>query len=160
MCCKKNWNLIRRLTHRSPQTAHCKPLTAFCLLLFACCLSSCDKEDLLYGRWNLQGVSINGKTVENPEEYYLRLLYTNYIFGLSNTLTISTVANIDENPQILTSPDGLYLYNYKKSTLDLKFTLLYTRTSIEAKVKKLNNKEMKLEYTKDGNLYLLQLYAR
>jgi hypothetical protein len=140
---KKNRNLIRRLNF-------CFLLSAFCL----CTLNGCDKETTLRNRWNLQKVYINGEQVTNSTEYNLLPYYTNYYFYYENSLNVSTRAKGEATE----SADGWYKLQ-SKSTLQMRFTILDKRYNITAKIKKMTKKEMHLEYTANGNKYLLKLFT-
>jgi len=117
---------------------------------------SCDKSDILLGVWNLQGVSINDKEVIDSDEYHLKLFVTNYYIYYYNSLNIRTVVD----GQTWETPNGFYNYNHINKTLQMKFTLMDQRSEINAKIKKLSKNEMRLEYEKDGNIYLLKLFSR
>ena len=118
---------------------------------------SCDKSEVLRGTWNLQSVFINDKEVTDSDEYHLILYYTYYIYFYDEkTLDIKTVVD----GQQWGAPNGFYSYNYRNKTLQMNFTLMDQRSEINAKIKKLSRNEMRLEYEKDGNIYLLTLFSR
>jgi len=175
MCSKKNWNILRRLTKHIILIPHhfisrrLKPATNiiissshhliissafYFLLLFT--FTSCDKSEILRGNWNLQSVFINDKEVTDSDEYHLILYYTYYYFFIQNSFNIKTVID----GQQWEAPNGFYIYNYRNKTIQMKFTLMDQRSEINAKIKKLTKNEMQLEYEKDGNIYLLTLFAR
>ena len=148
---QKNRNILRRLIKRDfAPYAFCFLLSAFCLFS----LSSCDREELLYNTWNLQSVNMNGKPFSDSLQYNLLPTYTYYIFFYANSLTVRTYAM----EQITTSSDGFYNLE-SKSKLEMKFTILNKRYTINAKIKKLTKKELNLEYEDKGNTYFLKLYA-
>ena len=183
MCSKKNWNILRRLkkltphtshltprtshlvphtshltphtSYLTPHTSHLTPLFAFCFLLLSTFLS-CDKTEIVRSVWNLQGVSINDKEVTDSDEYHLKLFVTNYYIHYANSLDVRTVVD----GQQWGTPNGFYIYNYKNKTLQMRFTLVDQHSEIMAKIKKLTRNEMRLEYEKDGNIYLLKLFSR
>ena len=144
MRCKKNRHLFRRLN-----------FCFFALLLFCFfTLNSCDKETTLRNRWNLQKVFINGEEVSNSTEYNLLPYYTNYFFYYENSLNVSTYVKGEATE----SADGWYQLE-SKSTIHMRFTILHKRYDIKAKIKKMTKKEMHLEYTANGNKYLLKLFT-
>ena len=138
---QKNRNLLWRLT-------------AIHVLLFFC-LTSCDKEDKLMNRWNLQHVSVNGGALKDSSIYHLLPRYTDYVFFIENSLSVETY--IPLNGQFTSSADGYY--KLKNSTLEMRFRILNQKTNITAKIKKLTKKELHLEYSDKGNTYLLKLYT-
>ena len=158
MRCKKNWNIFRKLTtHRSPLTAYRTPLAALYILLALCSLfsfASCDKEELIVNRWRLQTVLMNGDTLNDSLQFNVIPKYTVYSFYYFNSLVVSTYVN----EQQTSSSDGVYQFT-SKSTIGMRFTLLYNRYEIEAKIKKLTRRELNLEYKDDGNTYFLKFYA-
>jgi hypothetical protein len=125
-------------------------LSAFCILT----LASCDKQEKLYNRWNLQSVLMNGQPINDTTQFNLRLYYTNYYFYYENSLNVSTYAK----GSLTETADGFYQLE-KKSMLFMRFTILYQSYKIRAKIKKLTKKEMHLEYTDNGNKYLMKLYT-
>ena len=122
--------------------------TTFFLLTF----SSCDKEERLYGSWNLQTVLMNGELLNDSLQYNLIPKYTYYTFHFENIL------HIENKALALSSPDGIYYFK-NNSTVNMKYSLQYKRFDIDAKIKKLNKKELHLEYEDNGNNYLLKLYS-
>jgi hypothetical protein len=114
---------------------------------------SCDNEDILYGTWRLQNVSMNGEALDDSLQFNVIPKYTYYTFHYQNSLNVSTY--------VLGAPtssaDGYYIF-LNNSTIKMKFTLLYQRYEIKAKIKKLNRKELHLEYDDKGNTYFLKLY--
>ena len=147
MCSKKNWNLLRGLKHAS------------CFLLFALgflSFMSCDKQEMLQNRWNLESVSVNGSPIDSAHmKFHLLPKYTYYIFFLENSLNIATLAN----GQYTESADGYYKFA-DRSTLEMRFKILgQPKQDIKAKIKKLTNKELNLEYTDNGDTYFLKLYT-
>jgi len=139
---KKNWNIIRRLIL----------LSAFSLLLstFICC----DKEEMLYGSWNLQTVLKNGEPLNDSLAFNLIPNYTYYTFFYANILTVDTYAK----GQPASSSNGSYRF-IDKSTLELRFTIFYINYNFHARIKKLTQRELHLEYDDNGNTYLMKLYT-
>ena len=168
---QKNWNILRRLTQNfTSQTSHLAPLQRvpfenkgfrykvffllfpFSFLLF--CFTNCDKEETLMNRWNLQYVSVNGSSLTDSSQYHLLTRYTDYVFFIENRLTVDTYAY----GQYTSSADGYYKLS-NKSTLEMRFRIFDQINNITAKIKKLNRKELHLEYTDNGNTYFLKLYT-
>ena len=164
MRCKKNWNIFRKLTAYRRDISGCcaqRPyrllftvygimIAGFLLFSFA----SCDKEELIVNRWRLQTVLMNGDTLNDSLQFNVIPKYTVYSFYYFNSLVVST----DVNNQWTSSSDGFYQFT-SKSTIGMRFTLLYNRYEIEAKIKKLTRRELNLEYKDDGNTYFLKFYA-
>jgi len=113
-----------------------------------------DREERLYGRWNLQTVLMNDEPLNDSMQFNVIPKWTNYKFFYMNSLDVSTVAL----GQPVSSPDGYYYFS-NKSTLEMQYTLLYKRYDISAKIKKLTTNELNLEYTDNGNTYFLQLFS-
>ena len=117
-------------------------------------LSSCDKEERLYGSWRLQTVFMNGDTLNDSLQFNVLPRYTFYTFSFSNNLLVQTYAlGIP-----VSSPDGFYKFE-NNSTIEMNYTLLYKQYNIKAKIKKLTKRELDLEYDDNGNHYSLVLYA-
>jgi len=176
MCCQKNWNLFRRLKIlllRVPLRNHpvrfastppihwrgISPVSLLSALLLFCffTFTSCDKEELIVNSWNLRTVLKNGEPYTDTMQFHLIPKKTNYSFYYSQTgsLFVKTYAL----NQLATSADGIYYFK-DKSTIWMRFTLLYKRCEIEAKIKKLNGRELNLEYKdKEGDTYFMKLYA-
>jgi len=154
---KKNRNLFRRLTTLLHKTENHKLKIAFCFLLSAFCFLtfiSCDKEEMIMNSWNLQTVLMNNEPYNDSLQFNLVPRYTYYDFLFANTLNVRTFV-IGE---YASSADGFYKF-VNKSTIEMRFSLLYKRYHITAKIKKLTRKELHLEYEKNGNVYYLKLYA-
>jgi hypothetical protein len=127
-------------------------IAVFCFSTFA----SCDREEMIVNSWNLRTVLKNGEPHYDSLQFHLIPKYTTYYFYYAQThsLNVKTFA-LD---QLATSADGYYRFK-NKSTLELRFTLLYKKYEIEAKIKKLNSRELNLEYTdKEGDTYFMKLY--
>jgi len=162
MCCKKNRNLLRRLKNQISATKGAflnKGLRNYILLFCASallffCFSSCDKEDMLRNRWNLQSVKINGSAYTDSTIYHLLPRYTNYVFSHEHSLNVEAFAN----GQFTDSSNGYYKLE-KKSKLFMRFTIHDQSNSFTAKIKKLTKKELQLEYSANGNTYFLKLYT-
>ncbi|MCL1851193.1 MAG: hypothetical protein FWF70_07335 [Bacteroidetes bacterium] len=128
--------------------------------LFACSLvllfifARCNgKEEKIYGRWRLQTVFMNGDTLNDSLQFNVIPKITIYNFFLGNSLTIKTyIMGIST-----TSSDGYYSFK-NNSTINMKYTILYQSFDITAKIKKLTQKELNLEYEDKGNKYFLILY--
>jgi hypothetical protein len=135
---------------RIRNTAFCFLLSAFCLFAF----TSCDKEEKLYNYWNLQSVLMNGEPLNDSLQFNLIPYFTYYTFSYASSLEVSTFAL----GKFMSSSDGFYYFD-SKSTIKMRFTLLYTRYDITAKIKKLTRKELNLEYEDNGNTYFLKLYT-
>ena len=144
MCRQKNRNIFRRLTPLF--------LVPFSFLLFTS--TSCDPEETIVGSWNLQAVLMNGEAYTDSTQFHLSTKYTYYNFFYMNSLDVRTYAN----GQPTASSNGFYKFT-SKSTLEMRFTLLYQQNEIKAKIKKLTRRELNLEYEDDGNTYLLKLYT-
>ena len=152
MCCKKNWNIFRRLkTNRNNVVSFvfCFLLSTFCISIFV----SCDKEEKLYGSWLLQTTLLNGEPLNDSLQFNVSK-YTYYTFFYQNSLTVTTSISGFK----VDSPDGYYYFK-NNSTIQMKYTLLYNRYDITAKIKKLTNRELNLEYEDNGNTYFLKLYS-
>jgi len=157
MCSQKNRNILRRLINRKPQTANRRYSFAFCLLFSAFCLfafASCDREEKLYNSWNLQTVLMNGEPLNDSLQLNVIPYYTYYTFFYANSLHVQTYSH----EQFISSSDGFYQF-VNSSTIKMRFTLLYKRYDIEAKIKKLTKKELNLEYEDNGNTYFLKLFT-
>jgi len=170
---QKNRNILRRLIpHPTPHTPNPSPLLRepfrnkgsryYILLLLFCssafllfCFSGCDKEEKIMNIWNLQSVTMNGKTLTDSSQYHLLPRYTYYSFYYENRMNVETYAK----GQFTESADGYYKLSKKNTILDMKFTILNQRSNISAKVKKLTKKELQLEYKNNGNTYFLKLYS-
>jgi len=170
MCSKKNRNIFRRLIkNQTIQTTN--PITLllkglfinkgsrypFSFLLITFCLialSSCDKEEMIINRWNLQQVFVNNEPIKEPYPLGLRPIDTHYTFYYANSLNIRTLAEGGWTE----SADGFYSFE-NKSTIKMRFTLLYQRYEFSAKIKKLTKRELHLEYTYKGDTYILKLYG-
>jgi len=123
--------------------------TVFSLFTF----SSCDKEERLYGRWRLQDVYMNGDTLNDSLQYNV-IKNSIYTFFYANSFTVTTFVN----GIVTTSSDGFYHF-INNSTINMRYTITYQPYDITATIKKLNQKELKLEYDDKGNHYLLILYT-
>jgi hypothetical protein len=145
MCRQKNRNLFRRLI------ILLLPIT--CLLVLVT-LTSCDKQEMIIKSWNLQSVLMNGEPLDDSLQFNVIPKYTYYSFSYANSLYVSTIAH---NKRIESS-DGFYKFA-SKSTIDMRFTLLYNRYDITANIKKLTRRELHLEYEDRGNNYYLKLYS-
>ena len=178
MCCKKNRNLLRRLKNQISATKGAflnkglrnvflllrEPLLnkglrnyilLFCasaLLLF--CFSSCDKEEMLKSRWNLQTVKKNGSSYNDTTIFHLIPRYTYYSFYYENSLNIEAYG-IGKPTE---SSNGYYKLE-KKSKLYMRFSIQNQHNEFTAKIKKLTKKELHLEYSDKGNTYFLKLYT-
>ena len=152
---QKNRNILRRLKNKkfAPSCLRVFLLSAFCFLLSACFVC-CDKQEMLYNSWQLQSVKMNGKPYSDSLQYNLTPNYTYYTFFYDNALIVRTYAM----QQITTSSDGFYKLE-SNSKLEMSFTILNKRYSINAKIKKLTKKELNLEYEDKGNTYFLKLYT-
>jgi hypothetical protein len=143
---KKNWHIFWRLK------------IIYIILLISCfsglfISGSCDKEELLYGRWYLQSSLVNGEPLTDSTQYNILPKYTYYTFFYEQTLTITTYAlRIVQN-----STEGFY--SIKNSTLTMKYTLPPKRYEITAKIKMLTKRELKIEYDYNGNTYLLDFFS-
>jgi hypothetical protein len=122
--------------------------------LFLATFSSCDKEEMIVGSWNLQTVLKNNNPLSEPYPLNLIPKNTYYYFSFANNLIVRTKINGDWAE----APDGFYTF-IKKSTIEMRFTLKYLRYNITAKIKKLTNNELHLEYESDGDIYYLKLYS-
>ena len=145
MCCQKNRNILWRLTPFL--------LVPFSLLFFT--FTSCDKPERIINSWRLQTVLKNDEPFNDSLQFNLIPKYTYYNFYYANSLTVSTFAN----GQSTSSANGFYEFT-SNSTIKMTFTLLYQRYEISAKIKKLNRRELNLEYEEDGDTYFLTLFAR
>jgi len=176
MCCQKNRNIFRRLklllhrvTLRTPPVRFAStppmnwrgisPVSLLSALLLFCffTFTSCDREELIVNSWNLRTVLKNGEPFTDTMQFHLIPKHTNYAFYYPQTssLLVKTYAL----NQIATSADGNYYFK-DKSTIWMRFTLLYKRYEIEATIKKLNGRELNLEYKdKEGDIYFMKLYA-
>jgi len=170
MCCKKNWNIFRRLINLKPQEENLNfilklpyknkvirkmvlfLLSAFCFLLSTFCIS-CDKEEMLYGTWNLQTVLMNDESLNDSLQFNVIPRYTYYKFFFANSLTVSTYAL----GKTTSSSDGKYIYK-GNSYVKMNFTIFEKSYEITAKIKKITQKELHLEYDDHGNHYFLKLY--
>jgi hypothetical protein len=123
------------------------------LPFFLLTFSSCDKEEMILKSWKLQTVLMNDEPLNDSLQFNLLTTYTYYTFFYANSLTVRTYAL----GQHTTSADGFYRIN--KSTLEMRFSLLYNRYNISAKIKKLTRRELNLEYTDNGDTYFLKFYA-
>jgi len=171
---QKNRNILRGLTQNfTSQTPHDTPLLRvffknkglryylsvflfFCfsvLLLF--CFTSCDKDEMIMNRWNLQSVTMNGKPLLDSSRYHLLPRYTDYVFLVEHSLTVDTY--IRGNPT--SSADGYYKLS-KNSTLEMRFRIYEQVNHINAKIKKMNKKELHLEYSDKGDTFFLKLYTK
>ncbi|MCL2246851.1 MAG: hypothetical protein FWC10_07050 [Lentimicrobiaceae bacterium] len=153
MRCQKNRNLLRRLNKKTNTiliVALCSLLSVSLFFTFM----SCDRQEMLYGTWVLQTVLMNGEPLEDSLQFNLIPKYTSYTFFIMNSLTIRTIASGES----ITSPEGLYYFK-DKSTIEMKYTLLYKYYEITAAIKKLNRQELHLQYNDNGNDYLLKLYS-
>jgi len=159
MCSQKNRNLLRglkktfcfeRCTQRPYVLTFCLLLSAFCLLT----LSSCDPEERIISRWNLQEVLVNNEPYEDSTQFHLLTTHTYYYFYYMNSLEVRTYAN--GKPQ--SAYDGFYQF-VDRSTIYMRFTLLWEFNEITAKIKKLTQRELHLEYEEDGDVYYLKLYS-
>ena len=137
---KKNWNIFWKLIY---------------LFVLLPLLSSCGKEEMLLGSWNLQTVLMNNEPLNDSLQFNVIPKYTYYTFSFANVLTVQTFA-LNGN---ITAPDGFYRLK-DKSTLYMRFTLLHKHYDIDAKIKKLNRRELYLEYEYNSNTYFLKLYSR
>jgi hypothetical protein len=170
MCRQKNRNLFRRLINRSHFSyliSHISylllreplkirvlgMLSAFCFLLLSLFMS-CNKEEMLINRWNLQYVRLNGNPLPDSSKYHLLTRYTDYTFLYQHSFCVNTYAN----GQFTSSADGYYNLE-KQSKLYLRFSIHNQRNEFTAKIKKLTNKELNLEYSDNGNTYFLKLYT-
>ena len=110
---------------------------------------------MIMNRWNLQYVRMNGKPLPDSSQFHLLPRYTYYVFLLEHSLNVETLAN----GQYTESADGYYKFT-SNSTIEMRFTILNQKTHIkEAKIKKLNRKELHLEYKDRGDTYFMKLYA-
>jgi len=123
---------------------------SFIFFVFA----SCDNEDKLYGTWNLQTVLMNGEPLNDSLQFNVIPKYTDYIFFYENVLTVKTHAL----GAYVSSLDGFYYFK-NNSTLYMKYSILYKKYDITAKIIKLTNRELNLEYDDRGNTYFLKLYS-
>jgi hypothetical protein len=114
--------------------------------------TSCDKENMLYGTWRLQAVLMNGDTLNDTLQFNVIPKYTIYEFFYEHTFTVKTYIS----GQSVTSPEGFY--NITNNSLHMRYTLLYRRYDIPAKIKKLTRRELNLEYEYEGNSYFLKFY--
>jgi len=126
------------------------------LLFFLFTLTSCDNEEKLYNRWNLQFVSKNGEpftdSTQLSKQPHLVPHSTYYLFHFVGILEVYASG--------ITSTDGFYEFK-DNSTIKMRFTLVEhgRRFEIEAKIKKLTRKELNLEYEEKGDTYFLKLYT-
>jgi hypothetical protein len=97
---------------------------------------------------------MNNKPLQDSIHYHLLKRYTDYVFLFENSLNVETYAK----GQYTASADGYYKFT-NRSTLEMRFTILNQRTAITAKIKKLTNKELQLEYKEKGATYFLKLYT-
>ena len=146
----KNQN-HHRTTVAQPLILRLVPVFIFLLIT----VSSCYKEEKLYGNWNLQTVLMNGEPLNDSLQFNVIPTYTYYNFSLLNILIVQTYAL----GEAITAPDGYYHF-INNSTINMKYTLLYQKYDIDAKIKKLNGRELHLEYEDKGNIYFLKLYSR
>jgi len=142
----------KRTLYLTPRTSYLIPFLLFSLLILS--LTSCDKEEIIIGSWNLQTVLKNGEVNTDSTQFHLLTMYTYYHFFYFNSVDISTLAN----GQWTGSADGFYKF-INNSTLEMRFTILYQQYAIIAKIKKLTRKELNLEYEDNENTYLLKLYT-
>ena len=169
MRCQKNRNLFRRLKTlnilntlllRGPLKNKGLRYYFFVLLLFCSSafllftFTGCDREELIINSWNLQTVLKNGEVFNDSTQLHLTLDYTYYYFFIMNSLDVRTFAN----GQYTASSNGFYEF-VDRSTLRMRFTLLYQSYDITAKIKKLTQKELHLEYKDNGDVYFLKLYG-
>ena len=147
MCCQKNRNILRGLK----VYFFCHLLSVFCFFAFI----SCDKQEMIINSWNLQTVLKNGQPLNDSLQFNLIPRYTHYNFYYANSLNVSTFAS----GQLTSSSNGFYEFT-NSSTIRMRFTLLYQRYEITAKIKKLTRNELNLEYEDNGNTYFLKLFAR
>lgn len=144
MCSKKNRHLLRRLTVLLPLFATC-----FVLLVN---LSSCDREELIINRWNLQEVLKNDEPYEDSTQYHLIPSVTLYYFYYVNSLNVRSIY----------SPSGTYDGHYhfvNPSTIFMRFTIKNQRNEFTAKIKKLTQRQLHIEYEDKGDIYYLKLYS-
>jgi lysine/ornithine N-monooxygenase len=104
--------------------------------------------------WNLQTVLMNGEPFSDSLQFHLTPKYTYYFFSYSNSLNVATIVHGGYTE----SSDGFYEF-VDKSTIRMRFTLLYNRHHITAKIKKLTRTELHLEYEEGGGTYYLKLYS-
>ena len=131
------------------------PFYLFVLLpFFLFTFSSCDKEERLYGRWRLQEAYMNGDTLNDSTQYNVISKKTTYTFFYYNILTVST----DALETSISSTDGHYSF-INKSTINLRYSIMYNVYNIDAKINKLSRNELNLEYDDKGNHYLLIFYT-
>jgi hypothetical protein len=96
---------------------------------------------------------MNEEPFNDSLQFNLTPEFTYYTFNYANSLTVKTYA-LD---QYTLSSNGYYrLVN--KSTLEMRFSLLYRHYNINAKIKKLTQRELNLEYEDNENTYFLTLY--
>jgi hypothetical protein len=97
---------------------------------------------------------MNGDTLNDTSQFNVIPQYTFYTFFYQNTFSVRTYLF----GQTATSSDGYYFLR-NNSTIEMKYTILYQRYEIEANIKKLNRRELFLEYEDNGNTYFLKFYA-
>jgi hypothetical protein len=105
-------------------------------------------------RWRLQTVLMNNEPLDDSLQFNVIPKYTYYYFYIENSLNVSTYAL----GQPVSSADGFYRFT-NRSTLEMRFSLLYKRYHITANIKKMTRKELNLEYEENGNTYLLMLFS-
>jgi len=98
---------------------------------------------------------MNGEVYTDSTQFHLLTKHTYYNIFYHNSLDVKTIAN----GQWTASSNGYYRF-IDKSTIEMRFTLLYQQQEITAKIKKLTRRELNLEYEEDGDTYLLKLYTR
>ena len=122
----------------------------FCLFTF----SSCDREEMIMKRWRLQTVLMNDEPLNDSLQFNVIPKYTYYNFFVEHSLVVSTYAL----GQYTASANGFYKFE-NRSTLEMRFALLYEQYDIKATIKKLTSRELNLEYENNGNTYFLILFA-
>jgi len=152
---KKNWYLLRKLIYCKTPIRHTLTLAVvLSSLLVLIVFSGCFREEKLYNSWRLQTVLKNNEPLKDSLQFHLIPNYTYYIFYYSNTLEVKTYAL----GQYVSSPEGHY-YFVNHSKLRMRFTIMYNSYDITAKIKKLTNTELVLEYTENGDTYIMKLFG-
>jgi hypothetical protein len=104
--------------------------------------------------WRLQTVLMNDEPLNDSLQFNVIPKYTYYQFFVENTLSVITYAQEEH----IASSSGFYRFE-NRSTLEMRFSLLYKRYHMKATIKKLTSRELNLEYEDNGNTYFLILFS-
>jgi hypothetical protein len=110
---------------------------------------------MIVGRWRLQTVLVNDEPYQDSTHFHLLVNITTFYFQYSNSLNVRTIAN----GKLTETADGFYKFEGNKSKIFMRFTLLWDYNEITAKIKKLTNRELHLEYEEKGDIYYLKLFS-